>query len=405
MGKSFWNLQNNTKLLSRCILIAGVLIACMMGWNSYKASFLQNDYEIPRKSAGEGSFEQELIVSVEGGEKNSLTVTIEEQLLSEEEAVAELEKAEKVLRELIKGENESLLAIETDMNLVQQVPGTLVEAEWTVYPSEYLNSEGSFREEIEILEPVEVLLSAILTCQNLSRDFEITVQLLPRSLSERKVFQKLAEDAQKNSKETVVLPKEYEGKRILWKKPLDTTFLLVLGICVAAAVSLNLGEKRDRRAECKRRREELERDYAQMVSKFAMLLSAGLSVRNAWERIVRLNQKKSEKNKILDMEMSRSFRDLQKGIPELEVYEDFGKRIGEIHYKKLMALFIADRKRGTVPLLETMNQEMLLAWEEQKRKTRQQGEKIGTKLLLPMMGMLLVVFLMVLVPAFLSFKI
>ena len=41
--------------------------------------------------------------------------------------------------------------------------------------------------------------------------------------------------------------------------------------------------------------------------------------------------------------MSRSFRDLQKGIPELEVYEDFGKRIGEIHYKKLMALFIADR--------------------------------------------------------------
>ena len=70
-----------------------------------------------------------------------------------------------------------------------------------------------------------------------------------------------------------------------------------------------------------------------------------------------------------------------------------------------MALFIADRKRGTVPLLETMNQEMLLAWEEQKRKTRQQGEKIGTKLLIPMMGMLLVVFLMVLVPAFLSFKI
>ena len=55
-------------------------------------------------------------------------------------------------------------------------------------------------------------------------------------------------------------------------------------------------------------------------------------------------------------------------------------------------------------MLEAMNQEMMLAWEERKRKTRQQGEKIGTKLLIPMMGMLGVVFFMVLVPAFLSFQ-
>ena len=55
-------------------------------------------------------------------------------------------------------------------------------------------------------------------------------------------------------------------------------------------------------------------------------------------------------------------------------------------------------------MTDTMNREMLNAWEEQKRKTRRQGELIGTKLLLPMMGMLMVVFLMILVPAFLSFQ-
>ena len=54
--------------------------------------------------------------------------------------------------------------------------------------------------------------------------------------------------------------------------------------------------------------------------------------------------------------------------------------------------------------MELMNEEMLLAWEEKKRKARQQGEKIGTKLLLPMMGMLTIVFIMILVPAFLSFQ-
>jgi hypothetical protein len=116
-----------------------------------------------------------------------------------------------------------------------------------------------------------------------------------------------------------------------------------------------------------------------------------------------MQKRKGMTEKVIDEELRWGLREMQKGVPELYVYECFGQRVGEIHYKKLMALFISDKKRGTIPLLDTMNQEMLLAWEEQKRKTRQQGEKIGTKLLLPMMGMLSVVFLIVLIPAFLSF--
>ena len=150
--------------------------------------------------------------------------------------------------------------------------------------------------------------------------------------------------------------------------------------------------------------EAYEKDYAQIVSKFTMLLSAGLNVRHAWERIVFLYKGKPLNEHPVLVEMKKSCLELQKGIPEVEVYEKFGVRIGQIHYKKLMALFISNKKRGSVNLLDAMNQEMLQAWEEQKRKTRQQGEKIGTKLLIPMMGMLLIVFIMILVPAFLSFQ-
>ena len=135
-----------------------------------------------------------------------------------------------------------------------------------------------------------------------------------------------------------------------------------------------------------------------------MLLSAGLSVRNAWERIVLLYKGKEKARSLIYTEMNWAMREMQKGVPELEVYERFGIRVGLIHYKKLMALFIMDKKRGSINLLEAMNQEMLQAWEEQKRKTKQQGEKAGTKLLIPMMGMLAVVFIMILVPAFLSFQ-
>ena len=147
-----------------------------------------------------------------------------------------------------------------------------------------------------------------------------------------------------------------------------------------AIIAVKFGEKRDQKEERLQKMEELENDYAQIVSKFSMLLSAGLSIRNAWERIVVMQKRKGTQGRLIYQEMSWGLGQMQKGISELEVYEKFGSRIKEVHYKKLMALFISDKRRGSIPLLEAMNQEMMLAWEEQKRRTRQQGEKIGTKI-------------------------
>ena len=113
--------------------------------------------------------------------------------------------------------------------------------------------------------------------------------------------------------------------------------------------------------------------------------------------------KQAEGNSVYE-EMNWAFLQMQKGIPEVEVYERFGSRVGLVHYKKLMSMFVSDLRRGSTNLLEVMNGEMLQAWDEQKRAARQRGERIGTKLLLPMMGMLGVVFMIILVPAFLSFQ-
>ena len=216
------------------------------------------------------------------------------------------------------------------------------------------------------------------------------------------IIQKNAIEEQ--TEDVIHLPEEYKGNAVIWRKPLDITFLYVLALAIAAVVFLKIADQKDEKDQKRALLESYEKDYAQIVSKFTMLLSAGLSVRNAWERIVLLNRGKKRGNRPIMLEMNQSFREMQKGVSELEIYEQFGTRVGQVHYKKLMALFISDKKRGSVNLLEAMNQEMLQAWEEQKRNAKQQGEKIGTKLLLPMIGMLTIVFIMILVPAFLSFK-
>lgn len=405
MGKDFLNLKTEPKKLYVLLICVGSILTAAQGMKAFRSTNLQNDYELPRNEAGEGAYDQELIAFI-GEQKVPVTVEVTEQKLSEEEAQNMLTLAAAALGDILKAENESLSQITTGIDFVDVIPGTAVEVEWTEKLPDYFYSDGTMREELEIFEPTEQMVSAVLSCQEYTKNYETMITILPRQPAiARAVLKQIEKDSETGQQGNVmVLPNTYKGDSVVWKKPMDLTFLYFGLLTAASVIFLKVGSKRDARIRKKERQEALERDYAQIVSKFTMLLSAGLSVRNAWERIVMLNRGKPESNRPVYREMNWALREMQKGVAELEVYEKFSVRVEQVHYKKLMALFSSDKRRGSINLLEAMEQEMLQAWEEQKKKTKQQGEKTGTKLLLPMMGMLAVVFIMILVPAFLSFQ-
>lgn len=395
MGKDCLKLTADSKRLSKWILVGGIGISTILGILAYNEAGFK-EAVLKRPGAGEGAYEQELIAWVEGEESQPLTVVVEEEQLTQEEAEILLQQAAEFLDENFQGEKKTVDFVET-------IPGMPVEVDWISTASEYFHADGSLREDVKILEPVEVKVQAVLSCQSYTREYETMIVLQPGTVSLASELLECVEQAERTGTH-LKLPTEHAGRSITWKRPMDYTFIYVLLLSLGTVVFLRLGEKRDQRMKQEERLRQMEQDYPQVISKFTMLLSAGLSVRNAWERIVKLYRKKSATEKEIYEEMSRSLLEFEKGIPELQVYELFSNRVGQIHYKKLMALFISDRRKGSVNLLEVMEQEMLLAWEEQKRNTRKQGEQIGTKLLLPMMGMLFVVFLMILVPAFMSFQ-
>lgn len=405
MGKEFLKLKADERKSYAVILLVGLGITIALGINTWQERKLTNGYELLKNDQEEGDYEEHLIARV-GEEKIPLTVLVKERALTEKEAKEQLLKAREMLPAYLMGENESLKNVTTDLNFITRVPDTYVEVQWVERGSEFFSYDGEIKEDLELLEMVELKVSAILSCQGISEDYETTITLMPKSLkvSEALLNQIEKQQEEKPENEVLILPDTYEGKTVTWKKVPDYTFLWIFVLTVLSVLLLKLGQKRDVEEEKKKRQERLEREYAQIVSKFTMLLSAGLSVRNAWERIVLLYRRKEDTQNIVFQELNWGLMQMQKGVPELEVYEVFGIRTGLVHYKKMMAIFISDRKRGSVNLLDAMNQEMLLAWEEKKRKTRQHGEKIGTKLLIPMMGMLGIVFVIILVPAFLSFE-
>ena len=95
--------------------------------------------------------------------------------------------------------------------------------------------------------------------------------------------------------------------------------------------------------------------------------------------------------------------EMDSGISEAEAYRRFGERCGQVKYKTLATLLIQNLQKGSRHLSDLLEKESVEAWEERKRKARVLGEAAATKLLLPMVLMLLVVMAVIMLPAGLSF--
>ena len=84
-------------------------------------------------------------------------------------------------------------------------------------------------------------------------------------------------------------------------------------------------------------------------------------------------------------------------------YERFGIRCNLVEYRTLSTLLIQNLKKGSSRFLPSLEEECRQAFQERKRRALIAGEEAGTKLLAPMILMLLVVLMILMVPSFLSF--
>jgi predicted nucleotidyltransferase len=103
--------------------------------------------------------------------------------------------------------------------------------------------------------------------------------------------------------------------------------------------------------------------------------------------------------------MLTTINELKLGMSENSAYEQYGRRIGLIPYIKFSSLLLQNRKKGNRGFTELLRQEAMESFEDRKEMAKRLGEEAGTKLLAPMMFLLLIVFLIIMIPAFMAFQI
>ena len=389
-----------------------LILSILIGLTLLVKEFLgKEDSKIIRNPSGEGKRTEQLQVEIEGEEEKAfIQVEIGEQEYKAHEITDMFAEVMEELDEVVLGSNESFDRVEQDLHLVSSLEGYPVHIDWELDSYKVMNIYGEIQEDKLSEEGTMVEIRGIITYFEEKTVYIRNVMIYPVQLEGLELIVHQVQEAVSKQEESTrkeaafVLPEEVAGRSLSWSKKKEYTGLYVIFFGVMLSAFLIYREKEQVRKLQVKRQEELARAYPAMVSKLNMLLGTGMTIRNAWEKIVQNyeSQKGLTGEAVVYEEMSIALKEMRGGISEGEAYERFGKRCELTNYMKLGALLSQNLRKGSKGLAALLQVEAIQAFENRKSLAKQRGEEAGTKLLMPMMGMLAVVLIMVMVPAFLT---
>ena len=389
----------------------GILILCgnMLGLALTAGAGLSGERTVTEleRQAGE-SREISLEAEDASGRRQQITLEIPELQYTPTEARKLLQEKLEELDGLILGENSSLREIRSDLNLPGSFADSPVTIQWRSKDPQLLDSSGQLGEEIPE-EGAEVELEGTLTLQEEELLYIRTLRLYPpaEELDFSGMLQREAKALNESGDGKIYrLPETVDGQPIRWFFRKEETGAYIAGLFLAAGLFLTVSEKNRKWKQQQKRREEMKREYPEIIGRIQLLLGAGMSMRRIFGKITEDYKKQQragrKEEKPAYEEIACTYYEMEGGTPEQEAYEHLGERSRLTDYKNLSVLLVQNLKKGKRELIPLMEQEVRAALEERRRRARAEGEKAATRLLLPMGMMLLVVLILVVVPVFLS---
>lgn len=328
----------------------------------------------------------------------------------EENRIEELhQEATEYLNGVVPGENKGFERVTEDLFFPEKLPATGGELYWSTDAPWLITAKGEVLNDA-LEENVTVQISAKIYYGSEYRNFTKLVTVYPAEYTPEeallgKIQRELVQrERESRKKERFVLPETvlgYEIQQTETTKVNGSDFLILLAVILPVFIYSHYFGKLDTRR--KERKEQAEGSYTEFVTKLSLLLAAGSSVRQAFVRLAEEYEKTRGPKFVLTKELKVTKQELDNGSSEPVVYEAFGRRIGGLAYRRMTSLLARNVSKGVQGLGDLLLQEAKEVMAQERANIRQKGEQAGTKLLLPMMGLLILVFAILLVPAFQSF--
>lgn len=176
----------------------------------------------------------------------------------------------------------------------------------------------------------------------------------------------------------------------------DGAFAFFAVVSLALAFYLTDNELNEK---VKKRRFMIQIDFPDFLNKLILLVNAGMTISSAMEKIVLDRQEVVEnQDRPLYKELQRMMQEIKAGVPEVKAYEDLAKRCKIPEISKFTSVIIQNLRKGNAELVSILRLQAVECWDMRKNVARRLGEEASTKLLFPMMIMLLAILIIVVTP-------
>lgn len=398
------------------IYILGLLL--IVNCISFGMTFVKEDGGIYIEREGYGGEEQQIALLLEKDRiEEQVTLNVSRRKYTKKEQDKKMQEAFAYLESHMKGENPSLSEVTTNLDFSIDYEEYPFDVEFQ--PEDYMliDGDGNLKnekadllaegyEEKSLCEGIHTKVTVTLWYGEESKKQDYAVTVFPKKEEKNSfasVVKKLQEAESRNVyQKTFLLPAEIDGIQITRMDESGITPFSVLVMGIIFAGLLLLKERETLRQTERQKKEILQRCYPWFVNELVLLLGAGMQTKNIFDILLR-EYGEEENLKPLMEELKMAKYSMEMGMPEEQVYYRMGRRLKLSCYIKLMTLLEQNVKRGAKGLTAIFEQEELAALEERKNLAKRYGEEAGTKLLGPMILLLLVIMFMIMIPAFLSF--
>jgi len=178
----------------------------------------------------------------------------------------------------------------------------------------------------------------------------------------------------------------------------DTAGTAILGIGTAIVLALTYTIFDGLRDSVKKRRSAISRQFPNVVSKLALLVTSGMIMDRAWKETA------YSQDLELYREMQKTSEELDNLVSPEAAYSGFINRCNTKETAKLASAIMQNLSKGNTEiglLLKNMARE---AWQERRHTAKRDAEKANSKLMIPTMLLLLAILVMLMVPIVMNFS-
>ncbi len=396
----FLNMKEQIRKNKKLILISVLILAV-----SFLFTFISgeegalSDGMVARSE--EGDREVVMDVSLDGEEPITLKINVFNKDLSDEELKILMDDSRGPLIKKFLGENESIDNVTTNLNFFEDLSGFPFTYSFSVKGFGKIDEAGN----ILTMDDFEEIVEVTAEYKDYAEEFVIPIKAHPGPEVKRAILSRVIEEEIKNIEKesraagSFKLPDNVIGNRLIYREVKSSPDYRYVLFAMGVVVMLFAAKIHDERKAVEDKKAIMLKEYPIIIRNMSMFITAGMSIRNTWKRIVEDSKKNRSDNPIYS-EMELTVKEMEGGIAETIAYERFSERLMIPEITRFIALLNQNIKRGSTVLTDLLSDEANKAYESMKQKMKKQGEEAGTKLLVPMMLLMVMVMAIIMVPAF-----